>query len=65
MLCCVFEKSLYPDFAWGVIFSEKMTTIKFFDDGKNIYGGRCHAFLRGWVEDGVMVVGGFLGKMGS
>ena len=32
---------------------------------KKIYGGRCHAFLRGVVEDGVMVVGGFLGKMGD
>jgi len=42
-----------------------MTTIKFFGDEKNIYGGSCHAFLRGWVEDGVMVVAVFLGKMGS
>ena len=65
MLCCVFEKGQYPDFAWDTIFSEKMTTIKFFGDEKKIYGGRCHAFLRGMVEDGVMVLGGFLGKMGD
>jgi hypothetical protein len=49
--CLLFEKSQYPDFAWDTIFSEKMTTIKFFGDGKNIYGGRHHAFLSGWRED--------------
>lgn len=65
MRCCVFEKGQYPVFAWDTIFSKKMTTIKFFGEGKNIYGGRCHAFLRGWVDDEVMVVGGFLGKMGG
>jgi hypothetical protein len=42
-----------------------MTTIKFFGDEKNIYGGSCHAFLRGMLDDVVMVVGGFLGKMGD
>jgi hypothetical protein len=47
----LFEKSQYPVFAWGAIFSEKMTTIIFFEDGKNIYGGSCHAFLSGWRED--------------
>ena len=55
----LFEKSQYPVFAWGAIFSEKMTTINFFEDGKNISGGSCHAFLEGLVEDGVMVVRGF------
>jgi hypothetical protein len=65
MLCYVFEKCQYPDFAWDPIFSEKMTTIIFFGDGKNIYGGRCYAFVRGCVEDGVMVVSRFLGKMGD
>lgn len=54
-----FEKSQYPVFAWGAIFSEKMTTIFFFEDGKNISGGSCHAFLEGLVKDGVMVVRGF------
>jgi hypothetical protein len=47
----LFEKSQYPVFAWGPIFSEKMTTIKFFRDGKNIYRQRHHAFLSGWEED--------------
>ncbi len=65
ILCYVFEKCQYPDFAWDPIFSEKMTTIIFFGDGKNIYGGRCYAFVRGCVEDGVMVVSRFLGKMGD
>lgn len=61
----LFEKGQYPDFAWEAIFSKKITTIKFFEDEKNIYGGSCHAFLRGIVADEVMVVGGFLGKMGD
>jgi hypothetical protein len=55
----LFEKGQYPVFAWGAIFSEKMTTIFFFGDGKNIYGGSRHAFLGGLMEDGVMVVRGF------
>jgi hypothetical protein len=42
-----------------------MTTIIFFGERKNIYGGSCHAFLRGWVDDEVMVVSRFLGKMGG
>jgi hypothetical protein len=46
----LFEKGQYPDFAWDAIFSEKMTTIRFFGDEKNIYGGRCHVFWGGWVE---------------
>jgi hypothetical protein len=58
-----FVKGQYPDFAWDAIFSEKMTTINFFEDGKKNYGGKCHAFLRGMVEELVMVVGGFLGKI--
>ena len=59
MRCLFFEKGQYPVFAWDAIFSEKMTTIKFFEEEKNIYGGSCHAFWRGLVEDGVMVVSGF------
>ena len=47
----LFEKSQYPDFAWGVIFSEKMTTIRFFREKKNIYGRRHHAFWEGYGED--------------
>jgi hypothetical protein len=47
----LFEKSQYPVFAWATIFSEKMTTIKIFEDGKNISGGSRHAFLGGFRED--------------
>ena len=55
----LFEKGQYPDFAWDTIFSEKMTTIRFFGKEKNIYGKSHHAFGGGLMDDGAMVVGGF------